>query len=158
RGQKQKRTNCQSGLHPMVLDVGSGKVVVKPACAGSSIGVNVAFGVDDALRKANKLITEGVDVRIVIEIFLEGGKEFTAIVLDLGRGSDSSPVTLLPTEVELHFQGSSNMDETEGIFNYRRKYLPTRQVTYHTPPRFSVDVIDHIRNDAGNAFSVLGVA
>ncbi|GLJ38718.1 hypothetical protein SUGI_0789120 [Cryptomeria japonica] len=139
------------------LDVGSGKVVVKPACAGSSIGVNVAFGVDDALRKANKLITEGVDVRVVIEIFLEEGREFTAIVLDLGCGSDSSPVTLLPTEVELHIHESSTVDGNEGIFNYRRKYLPTRQVTYHTPPRFSVDVIDHIRRGAAMLFRCLGL-
>ena len=96
-----------------------------PTCAGSSIGVNVAFGVDDALRKANKLIIEGVDVRVVIEIFLEEGREFTAVVLDLGCGSNSSPVTLLPTEVELHFHESSVVDGNEGIFNYWCKYLPT---------------------------------
>jgi len=36
---------------------------------------------------------------VLIEIFLEGGSEFTAIVLDVGSGSDCFPVVLLPTEV-----------------------------------------------------------
>lgn len=36
---------------------------------------------------------------MLIEIFLEGGSEFTAIVLDVGSGSDRFPVVLLPTEV-----------------------------------------------------------
>lgn len=139
------------------LDINSGKVVVKPACAGSSIGVDVAFGVNDALIKANNLITEGVDDRIIIETFVRGGKEFTAIVLDVGSGSNSSPVTLLPTEVELQFHGSSDTTESEEIFNYRRKYLPTQQVAYHTPPRFSVDVIDHIRKGAVMLFHCLGL-
>jgi hypothetical protein len=40
---------------------------VKPACAGSSIGVDVAFGVNDALIKANNLITE---VCILLDIKL----------------------------------------------------------------------------------------
>lgn len=139
------------------LDIKSGKVVVKPACAGSSIGVDVAFGVNDALIKANKLITEGVDDRVIIETFIEGGKEFTAIVLDVGSGSNSSPVTLLPTEVELHFRSSFDAAESEEIFSYRRKYLPTQQVAYHTPPRFSVDVIEHIRKGAAMLFRYLGL-
>ena len=139
------------------LDIRCGKVVIKPTCAGSSIGVNVAFGVDDALRKANKLIIEGVDVRVVIEIFLEEGNEFTAIVLDLGCGSNSSPVTLLPTEVELRFHESSVVDGNEGIFSYWCKYLPTRQVTYHTPPRFSVDTIDHIHRGVAMLFRCLAL-
>lgn len=32
-------------------------------------------------------------------MYLEGGHEFTAIVLDVGSGSNSLPVALLPTEV-----------------------------------------------------------
>ena len=34
-----------------------------------------------------------------MEVFLEGGSEFTAIVLDVGFGLDCHPVVLLPTEV-----------------------------------------------------------
>lgn len=42
---------------------------------------------------------QGIDSKVVVEIFLEGGNEFTAIVLDVGSGFNSHPVALLPTEV-----------------------------------------------------------
>ncbi|GAV80851.1 Dala_Dala_lig_N domain-containing protein/Dala_Dala_lig_C domain-containing protein [Cephalotus follicularis] len=138
------------------LDSNSGKVVVKPARAGSSIGITVAYGVTDSLRKANDIILEGIDDKVMVEIFL-GGSEFTAIVLDVASASDSHPVVLLPTEVELHFHGSADVREKDAIFNYRRKYLPTEQVAYHTPPRFPVDVIRSIREGASLLFQRLGL-
>lgn len=109
------------------LDVNSGKVVVKPTRAGSSIGVTVAYGVSDSLTKANEIISQEIDDGVLVELFLEGGSEFTAIVLDVGQGFDCQPVVLLPTEVELQFQGSGDVREKDAIFNYRRKYLPTQQ-------------------------------
>ncbi|XP_062166835.1 uncharacterized protein LOC133873127 isoform X1 [Alnus glutinosa] len=139
------------------LDPYSGKVVVKPARAGSSIGVKVAYGVHDSLTKANEIISEGIDDRVLIEIFIEGGSEFTAIVLDVGSGLDCHPVVLLPTEVELQFHGSGDARENDAIFNYRRKYLPTQQVVYHTPPRFPIDVIEVIREGASLLFQRLGL-
>lgn len=45
---------------------------------------------------------QGIDDRVIVEIFLEGGSEFTAIVLDVGSGFDCHPVALLPTEVCSH--------------------------------------------------------
>ena len=45
------------------------------------------------------LVLKGIDDKILVEIFLEGGSEFTAIVLDVGSGFDCHPVVLLPTEV-----------------------------------------------------------
>ncbi|KAH8505914.1 hypothetical protein H0E87_012933 [Populus deltoides] len=137
------------------LDPNSGKVVVKPARAGSSIGVTVAYGVSDSLKKANDLISEGIDDKILVEIFLEGGSEFTAIVLDVGSGFDCHPVVLLPTEVEIQFHGSVDVREEDAIFNYRRKYLPTQQVAYHTPPRFPLKVIENIREGASVLFRQL---
>ncbi|XP_056172700.1 uncharacterized protein LOC115685157 isoform X2 [Syzygium oleosum] len=139
------------------LDPVSGKVVVKPARAGSSIGVTVAYGTADSLKKASEIISEGIDNKVVVEIFLEGGNEFTAIVLDVGSGFDSHPVALLPTEVELQFRGNVDVREKDAIFNYRRKYLPTQQVAYHTPPRFPVDVIEDIRKGASLLFKRLGL-
>ncbi|KAL6146290.1 hypothetical protein ACLB2K_056973 [Fragaria x ananassa] len=139
------------------LDPNSGKVVVKPARAGSSIGVTVAYGLADSLAKANAIITEGIDSKVLVEIFLEGGSEFTAIVLDVGYGTDSHPVVLLPTEVELQFLGSVDVREKDAIFNYRRKYLPTQQVAYHTPPRFPIDVIENIQDGASQLFKRLGL-
>ncbi|KAL0855026.1 hypothetical protein Bca101_060178 [Brassica carinata] len=138
------------------LDLEVGKVVVKPARAGSSIGVKVAFGVNDSIKKALELILEGIDDRVVVEVFIENGHEFTAIVLDMGSGSDCRPVVLLPSEVQLQSHGSGDQEE-DAIFDYRRKYLPTQQVTYHTPPRFPIHVIKSIREEASFLFQKLGL-
>ncbi|KAK4268487.1 hypothetical protein QN277_025140 [Acacia crassicarpa] len=134
------------------LDPNQGKVVVKPTRGGSSIGVRVAYGVADSIVKANEIMLEGIDDKVLIETFLEGGSEFTAIVLDVGSGSDCHPVVLLPTEIELQLLGATDMKEKDAIFNYRRKYLPTQQVAYHTPPRFSLEVIENIRKGASALF------
>ncbi|XP_020887220.1 uncharacterized protein LOC9320765 isoform X5 [Arabidopsis lyrata subsp. lyrata] len=138
------------------LDLEMGKVVVKPAKAGSSIGVKVAFGVNDSIKKAIELILEGIDDRVVVEVFIEDAYEFTAIVLDVGSGSGCHPVVLMPTEVQLQFHGSGDLQEN-AIFDYRRKYLPTQQVTYHTPPRFPIHVIKSIREEASLIFKKLGL-
>ncbi|KAI7734319.1 hypothetical protein M8C21_009451, partial [Ambrosia artemisiifolia] len=116
------------------LDVNSGKVVVKPTRAGSSIGVTVAYGVADSLHKVREIISEGIDDKVIVEIFLEGGKEFTAIVLDVGSEFDCQPVVFLPTEVELQ-----------------------SSVVYHTPPRFPLDVTEKIREGASILFKRLGL-
>ncbi|XP_022157299.1 uncharacterized protein LOC111024031 [Momordica charantia] len=139
------------------IDPSFGKVVVKPVRAGSSIGVTVAYGVADSLKKAEEIISQEIDDKVLVEVFLEGGSEFTAIVLDVGSGSVCHPVVLLPTEVELQFHGWADAGEKDAIFNYRRKYLPTQQVTYHTPPRFAVDVIESIRKGASLLFKGLGL-
>nr|XP_043621759.1 uncharacterized protein LOC122593415 [Erigeron canadensis] len=139
------------------LDPNSGKVVVKPTRAGSSIGVTVAYGFSDSLNKVREIISEGIDDKVIIEIFLEGGREFTAIVLDVGSDFDSQPVVFLPTEVELQSSDSADINEKDAIFNYRRKYLPTQQVVYHTPPRFPLDVIQKIREGASILFKRLGL-
>ncbi|CAM8968148.1 unnamed protein product [Rhodiola kirilowii] len=130
------------------LDMKMGKVVVKPARAGSSIGVTVAYGFVDSLKKAKEIISEGIDDKVLIEIFLEGGSEFTAIILDVGSAENCQPVVLLPTEVELQCLGNVDVNEKDAIFNYRRKYLPTQQVAYHTPPRFPLDVIETVTGNS----------
>lgn len=157
QGSERNESELSQWFASNQLDPYSGKVVVKPARAGSSIGVKVAYGVIDSLSKANEIISEGIDDKVVVEIFLEGGSEFTAIVLDVGSGLDSLPVVLLPTEVELQVHGSVDLREKDAIFNYRRKYLPTQQVAYHTPPRFPIDVIESIREGASLLFQRLGL-
>lgn len=101
---------------------------MKPTLAGSSIGVVVAYGIDDAIEKAVNIIKEvicfwfsvavniwyeehvfpsltwvylwqGIDDKVLVEVFLEGGIEFTAIVIDVGMDNDVKPIVLLPTEV-----------------------------------------------------------
>ncbi|XP_012089736.1 uncharacterized protein LOC105648070 isoform X1 [Jatropha curcas] len=155
QGSKMDKSELSKWFVSNQLDPNSGKVVVKPAIAGSSIGVTVAYGVTDSLEKASDIILEGIDDKVLVEIFLEGGSEFTAIVIDVGSGFDCHPVVLLPTEVELQFHGSVDVREKDAIFNYRRKYLPTQQVAYHTPPRFPVDVIKKIREGASLLFQRL---
>ncbi|XP_019254698.1 PREDICTED: uncharacterized protein LOC109233316 isoform X2 [Nicotiana attenuata] len=157
QGSEMDESGLSKWFDQNLLDTKLGKVVVKPTRAGSSIGVSVAYGVTDSLQKANTIISEGIDDKVLVEIFLEGGSEFTAIVLDVGSGFDCQPVVLLPTEVELQSHGTVDVREKDAIFNYRRKYLPTRQVAYHTPPRFSVDVISKIREGASLLFQRLGL-
>ncbi|CAI8612891.1 unnamed protein product [Vicia faba] len=156
-GYETDRSELSEWFKKHQLDPDVGKVVVKPTRGGSSIGVTVAYGVTDSLVKANEIMSEGIDDKVLVEIFLEGGKEFTAIVLDVGSSSDSCPVALLPTEVELQFLGANDLKENDAIFNYRRKYLPTQQVAYHTPPRFPLDVIENIRKGASVLFQQLGL-
>ncbi|KAL5166730.1 D-alanine--D-alanine ligase [Glycine soja] len=155
QGYETKKSELSEWFEKHQLDPDLGKVVVKPTRGGSSIGVRVAYGVNDSLVKANEIMSEGIDNKVLIEIYLEGGSEFTAIVLDVGSASDSFPVVLLPTEVELQFRGANDVKENDAIFNYRRKYLPTQQVAYHTPPRFPLDVIENIREGASLLFQQL---
>ncbi|KZV17159.1 hypothetical protein F511_29466 [Dorcoceras hygrometricum] len=157
QGSENEEAELSTWFTKCHLDAEKGKVVVKPTRAGSSIGVTVAYGVSDSLQKANAIISDGIDDKVIVEIFLEGGCEFTTIVLDMGPGLDSRPVALLPTEVELQAPDSFNLSEKDIIFNFRRKYLPTKQVAYYTPPRFSEDVIKNIREGASMLFQRLGL-
>ncbi|KAL3684077.1 hypothetical protein R1sor_002099 [Riccia sorocarpa] len=137
------------------LDGSSSRVVVKPARTGSSVGVSIAAGVEEALRDADDLLTEGIDVRVIVEVYVESGKEFTALIVDNRTGTTSHPVALLPTEVELRATVGSESNGT--IFDFRKKYLPTRHVRFHIPPRFSLETISGIRHEAARLFQLLGL-
>ena len=43
------------------------------------------------------------------------------------------------------------------MFDFRRKYLPTMQVEYHTPARFGDDAVRRVRERAAETFSGLGL-
>lgn len=122
------------------------RAVVKPATGGSSIGVFSVNSPSEALEKATLLFSKRMDTRVVIEEFASG-TEFTVIILQNRFGL---PVAILPTEIET--------DYTENqIFDFRKKYLPTRQVTYHCPPRFDENIIEKIQLQAEQLFSALGM-
>ncbi len=122
------------------------RAVVKPSTGGSSIGVFSVQKPQEALEKMKLLFARRMDTRVVLEPFCEG-TEFTVIVLQNRFGM---PVAILPTEVET--------DYTENqIFDYRKKYLPTRQVHYHCPPRFDNETIERIQVQAEQLFNILGV-
>ncbi len=117
------------------------RVVVKPIAGGSSIGVFSAYTPEEAYAKAQKLFESGIGDEALIEPFCEG-KEFTVIIL---QNEDGSPVALIPTEIEVSY-------ESGGIFDYRRKYLPTTNTHWFCPPRFPDTTIEQIRKQAEELF------
>ena len=60
------------------------------------------------------------------------------------------PVAVIPTEMDLSY-------DDHQIFDYRKKYLASRQVTYHCPPRFENEVIEKIQIQAEQLFNLLGM-
>ncbi|MGM0482477.1 MAG: ATP-grasp domain-containing protein [Patescibacteria group bacterium] len=121
------------------------KAIVKPAKGGSSIGVFSVETSEEAEVKARYLFSNKIDNRVVVEPLVEG-KEFTAIIVE----SDSSvPVCILPTEIETGYTDNR-------LFDFRKKYLPTRQVSHHCPPRFSGEIIESIQEQAEQLFSLFG--
>ncbi len=122
------------------------RAIVKPATGGSSIGVFSVDTVDAALERAEHIFSKRMDTRVVIEPFALG-TEFTVIVLEnrFGQG-----VAVLPTEIEADYSEHQ-------IFDFRKKYLPSRQVTYHCPPRFPTEVIEKIQIQAEQLWSILGM-
>lgn len=119
------------------------RAVVKPAIGGSSIGVFSVSNVNEALQKANLLFSKRMDTRVVVEPFAKG-TEFTMIILQNRFGL---PVALPPTEIETDYMEHQ-------IFDFRRKYLPTRQVTWHCPPRFSNEIIEKIQMQGEQLFTL----
>lgn len=122
------------------------RAVVKPATGGSSIGVFSVSTPDEALKKIALLFSKRMDTRVVIEPFCEG-TEFTVIIL---QNRFNMPVAILPTEIETDY-------ENHQLFDFRKKYLPTRQVTYHCPPRFDNATIERIQVQAEQLFTLLGM-
>jgi D-alanine--D-alanine ligase len=122
------------------------RAAIKPATGGSSIGVFSVGTPKEALEKTQLLFSKRMDTRVVIEPFCEG-IEFTVIILQNRFGM---PVAILPTEIETDYQDHQ-------IFDYRKKYLPTRQVAYHCPPRFDNPTIERIQVQAEQLFTTLGM-
>ncbi|MFA5076511.1 MAG: hypothetical protein WC480_03805 [Patescibacteria group bacterium] len=119
------------------------RAIVKPAIGGSSIGVFSVATPNQALAKAKLLFSQRTTNRVVIEPFAKG-TEFTMIILENHLGL---PVALPPTEIET--------DYTEHqIFDFRKKYLPTHQVTWHCPPRFNDKIIEKIQAQGEQLFSL----
>ena len=123
------------------------RAIVKPARSGSSIGVTEVASPEQCLAAFDTMLKDGLDQRFVVEPFAQG-IEFTIIVLE---NRDGEPVALLPTEIEI-------TDKDQTLFDYRLKYLPTRQVAYHMPPRFTDEVVESIRKQAENIFTTLNLS
>ncbi|MFA5250161.1 MAG: hypothetical protein WC371_01980 [Parachlamydiales bacterium] len=122
------------------------RAIVKPASGGSSIGVFSVATPKEALEKAGLIFSKRLDTRVVLEPFAEG-LEFTVIILQNRFGL---PVAILPTEIETDYAKHQ-------IFDFRKKYLPTRQVAYHCPPRFSNETIEEIQVRAEQLFAAFSL-
>ena len=122
------------------------RAIVKPASGGSSIGVFSVENIKDATKSIETLFSKRIDTRVVLEPFAEG-KEFTVIVL---QNKFNMPVALIPSEIEMYYIKNQ-------FFDFRKKYLPTNQVKYHCPPRFSNEVVEKIQIEAEQLFSVFGM-
>ena len=122
------------------------RAVVKPATGGSSIAVYSISTPEEALAKAQEIFSKRVDTRVVIEPFCKG-TEFTVIILQNRFGM---PVAVMPSEIEISYKDHQ-------IFDYRKKYLATRQVTYHCPPRFNNRTIERIQIQSEQLFKLLGM-
>ncbi len=123
------------------------QLIVKPACGGSSIAVYLVKSAAEALAKAKVIFEDLVDSDVVIEPLCRG-REFTVIILQNRFGH---PVAIVPTEIEI-------TSKDWQIFDYRMKYLASRQVKYHCPPRFTDEVIFKIQARAEQLFSLFGLA
>lgn len=122
------------------------RAIVKPVVGGSSIGVYSVSNPEEACEKIQEVFDQGLDQEALIEPFCEG-KEFTIVVFE---NPNNEPVALIPTEVDLSYADHQ-------IFDFRKKYLPTNQATYHTPPRFPQIVIEQIRMQAEQIFKLFGM-
>ena len=165
-GAKKMTATCYQELHNFFIDQGidlkSGLVIVKPCRAGSSVGVHVVRGIADAVEKFNTIINvDKIDDRAIAELFLDRktmkAKEFTTIIIDTNT---ENALALIPTEIKVIDPDEQNSlkenDESEiNIFDYRRKYLPTTMVSYHTPPLFPEKVVESIRECAATLFKDL---
>lgn len=122
------------------------RAIVKPTIGGSSIGVYSVKSPQEAYDRLQDIFSQGLDYHALLEPFCEG-KEFTVVVFQNMKGE---PVALIPTEVDISY------DQNQ-IFDYRKKYLPTNQAAYHTPPRFPKGIVGHIRMQAEQIFKLFGM-
>jgi len=119
------------------------RAIVKPVKSGSSIGVFSVSTSDEVEKKCEEIFQRHIDNQVIIEPFCIG-QEFTIIVM---QNQEQQPIALLPTQIDMDYADHQ-------ILDYRRKYLPTNQVAYHTPPKFDLSLVDQIRREAEQIFTL----
>jgi D-alanine-D-alanine ligase len=118
-------------------------VFVKPARAGSSVGISKVHG-PDALDEAIEL-ARSHDPRVVVEAALDG-REIECGVL---AGLDGGPAEAsLPAEVVV---GGDHE-----FYDFAAKYLPDEGTELVVPAELPDDVVAEVRDQAVRAFDALG--
>lgn len=115
--------------------------VVKPAEAGSSLGVSIVKKTSEIESAAAKALAVGR--KIMIEKFIEG-KEVTCGVLDEGGGK--KPQALPPTEI---------IPRAAEFFDYEAKYQAGASEEI-TPARLPKRILGKIQQNALRAHEILG--
>ena len=150
----KNNSNSQSAIADFFRHHALEQAIVKPVSGGSSIGVSVVKTVKEAVAAAEEIFARGLDSQALLEPFCKG-REFTVVLFENMEGE---PVALIPTEVEIKHQNHPIEQEdtfrNSNIFDYRKKYLPTNQAAYHTPPRFSPSIVKEIRDRAAKIFTL----
>jgi len=116
----------------------SGKLVVKPCCSGSTVGVSIldgSRGLGDALEEAFRH-----DGRVLVEEYIPG-REITVAVHE----RHGKPVCLPVIEIR----------PREGFYDYRSKYTPGGS-EYHVPAPLEESVRKNVEQAALGAYDALG--
>lgn len=140
----QTEVELRTAIEDFHRDHGGDGLVVKPTQGGSSVGVSLAASVDQTLAAVCELRKLPGVTKALLEPRLQGS-EFTLTIVETADG----PLPLLPSEIAFA------ADET--FFSYRRKYLPTREIEIHCPPRFPDLVVTRIRETARRLFTLFGL-
>ena len=180
------RAKIRAWFDALSVDPSRGAVAVKPARGGSSLGVvvgrGVAFAAEAAERTADAFPAE---TAILVERHAGSrAREFTAIVLETRDGPVALAPTEVQVrgvddeEEEAPEEAKAAAEATAGrasrlasdpsdlvgssdlvsrVFDFRRKYLPSRLVAYHTPARFGDAGVRACMREAERAFAALGL-
>ncbi|MBD3300722.1 MAG: hypothetical protein GF347_05215 [Candidatus Moranbacteria bacterium] len=116
--------------------------VLKPNDCGSSIGVTFVKDRQSKIKAAREVFQ--YSSKIVLENICTG-KEFTLIIVENKKGE---PTPLIPTEIQF----IKNKDK---FFDFRKKYLASYNVHFHTPPRFDQTTLKNIEKKAIQVYKLL---
>ncbi len=142
---KAGETAIAASLARFFAELPSPQAVVKPVAGGSSLGVSAVTSPAAAEAAVAKLFADGQPA-VLVEPFCRG-REFTVLVSTDKHGA---PLAFVPSEIEISYANNQ-------IFDYRRKYLPTNNTAYHTPPRFSLSEIQAIQKQAEDIFKLFAM-
>ncbi|NAZ82023.1 D-alanine--D-alanine ligase [Kineococcus sp. R8] len=118
-------------------------VFVKPARAGSSIGISRVDDPDDL--DAAVALAVGHDPKVVVEAALAGREVECGVLEDAGGGE---PLTSLPGEIEV-LGGHA-------FYDFEAKYLDADSVRLTCPADLPPDVVAAVRRTAARVFEAVG--
>lgn len=117
-------------------------VFVKPARAGSSLGITKVSNAD--AMEAAVIKAQAVDPRVIVEQELTGVEVECAVL----QGADGRPRTTEP--------GKIAMRDDVAFYDYKTKYFGEDTVSLEIPAKIPEHLAAQVREIAGKAFEALG--